>query len=254
MAQVPRPNYRQKAANFFELTLDTLYPIRLCRDHEIEGGFEELTDELGQLLSVNIEPMEPSAAEALLETWPKRLDAIRDELSKDIQAMYEGDPACESTNEVIIAYPGFYAVAAYRIAHELLLAGVPLLPRVITENAHSISGVDIHPGATIGTHLCIDHGTGIVVGETATIGNHVKIYQGVTLGALSVSGRESRGTRRHPTIEDNVVIYAQATILGGETIVGEGSIIGGNVWLTESVPPGSKLYYRPPQAQPCEPC
>ena len=159
-------------------------------------------------------------------------------------SMYEGDPAAKSESEVVRTYPGFYAIAAYRLAHELHLLGVEGIPRVITEFAHSKTGIDIHPAAKIGEHFCIDHGTGVVIGETTIIGNHVKIYQGVTLGALSVDKSDAE-KKRHPTIEDRVVIYAGATILGGETTIGHDSIIGGNVWLTQSVPPQSKIYYQP---------
>ncbi len=168
------------------------------------------------------------------------LPKIHQRLEHDVIAMYEGDPAAKSASEVVRTYPGFYAIAAYRLAHELHLLGVDGIPRVITEHAHSKTGIDIHPAAKIGEHFCIDHGTGIVIGETAVIGNHVKIYQGVTLGALSVE-KEDAEKKRHPTIEDHVVIYAGATILGGETVIGHDSIIGGNVWLTRSVPAHSKM-------------
>jgi len=165
-------------------------------------------------------------------------------LSTDISAILDGDPAAHTRFEVIRAYPGFTAIAFYRIAHALLDLETALLPRIITEWAHSITGIDIHPAAEIGEHFCIDHGTGIVVGETCTIGNYVKLYQGVTLGALSVD-KSMANTKRHPTVEDHVVIYSGATILGGETIIGNNSIIGGNVWLTRSVPPYSTVYHRP---------
>lgn len=165
-------------------------------------------------------------------------------LNTDIEAILSGDPAAHTAFEVIRAYPGFYALSFYRIAHALHIFKVPLLPRILTEYAHSKTGIDIHPAAVIGEHFCIDHGTGIVIGETATIGNHVKLYQGVTLGALSVK-KEMAFTKRHPTVEDGVVIYSGATILGGETIIGHHSIIGGNVWLTESVPAGSLVYHEP---------
>ena len=168
---------------------------------------------------------------------------IYEKLGQDIDAMYEGDPAAKSRDEVIRTYPGFYAIAAYRIAHELHSLGVLGIPRIITEHAHSKTGIDIHPGAKIGDHFCIDHGTGVVIGETSVIGDHVKIYQGVTLGALSVN-KEDASKKRHPTLEDNVVVYAGATILGGETVIGKGSVIGGNVWLTSSIPPNSKIYYQ----------
>nr|WP_246202660.1 serine O-acetyltransferase EpsC [Fulvivirga lutimaris] len=156
--------------------------------------------------------------------------------------MFKGDPAAKSKVEVIKTYPGFYAIAAHRIAHEFQKYNLTLIPRIISEHAHSHTGIDIHPCAQIGEHFCIDHGTGVVIGETTIIGDYVKIYQGVTLGALSVR-KEDAKTKRHPTIENNVIIYSGATILGGKTEVGQGSIIGGNVWLTKSVPPNSRLSY-----------
>src|SRR5690606_33083175 len=160
---------------------------------------------------------------------------------KDAEAAYQGDPAAQSLEEVIISYPGFFAVASHRIAHALLKLDIPLLPRLMAEYAHERTGIDIHPGAHIGESLFIDHGTGVVIGETTIIGKNVKVYQGVTLGALSVKKR-LQNIKRHPTIEDDVVIYANSTILGGETVVGSGSVIGGNVWLTRSVPPQSKIF------------
>lgn len=163
-------------------------------------------------------------------------------LRQDVDALYTGDPAAKSKQEVIRSYPGFYAIAAYRIAHALELLKVPIIPRSITEHAHSKTGIDIHPGATIGERFCIDHGTGVVIGETTEIGNDVKIYQGVTLGALSVE-KKLANTKRHPTIGNCVVIYAGATVLGGNTHIGSHSVIGGNVWLTQSVPAGSRVYY-----------
>ncbi|MCL5037528.1 MAG: serine acetyltransferase [Chloroflexi bacterium] len=175
----------------------------------------------------------------------KKIPGLRLMLGEDVKAHYEGDPASTSPEEIIFCYPGLRAISIFRVAHELLLLGVPILPRMLTEFAHSATGVDIHPGATIGKSFFIDHATGVVIGETTVIGDRVKIYQGVTLGALSMPrderGRLVRGTKRHPTIEDDVVIYANATILGGETVIGKGSVIGGNVWLTHSVPPGTKL-------------
>lgn len=165
-------------------------------------------------------------------------------LNQDVKAIADGDPAAVSEFEVVRTYPGFLAICFYRIAHALLVLEVPLLPRILTEFAHSQTGIDIHPGAVIGEHLYIDHGTGIVIGETCVIGNHVKLYQGVTLGALSVD-KTLADTRRHPTVEDHVIIYSGATILGGDTVIGHHSIIGGNVWLTRSVPPNSAVYHRP---------
>jgi len=180
-----------------------------------------------------------------------RLPLIREKLNGDIMAAYEGDPAAVNFDEIILSYPGLLAIAVYRAAHELYHLDVPLIPRIMTEFAHRSTGIDIHPGAHIGESFFIDHGTGVVIGETTTIGNNVRLYQGVTLGALSFkkdkNGRIVKGGKRHPTIEDNVVIYAGATILGGETVVGKNSIIGGNVWLLESVPPDTTITHQPPK-------
>jgi serine O-acetyltransferase len=170
----------------------------------------------------------------------RHLPGLRGILELDAQAAFEGDPAAKSYHEVIFCYPGMEAVTIYRIAHELLLLGVPMMPRMMTEYAHAKTGIDIHPGARIGPGLFIDHGTGVVIGETCDIGRNVKLYQGVTLGALSfprdTSGNIIRGMKRHPTLEDDVVVYANATILGGDTVVGRGAVVGSNVWLTQSVP------------------
>jgi len=176
------------------------------------------------------------------EFFDRILD-INTKLWQDARAICEGDPAAHNVDEVILAYPGFRAIAIYRFAHELFKLKVSILPRILTEYAHQETGIDIHPGATIGDSFFIDHGTGIVIGETCEIGNNVKIYQGVTLGALSVEKKLAL-TKRHPTIKDNVIIYAQAVILGGNTVIGKNSIIGGNVWLTESVPENSIVYHK----------
>lgn len=180
-----------------------------------------------------------------------RLPAIRDALVLDVQAAYDGDPAAQSLDEVILAYPGFLAVTIHRVAHELHVLGVPLMPRILSEWAHTQTGVDIHPGATIGESFFIDHATGVVVGETTEIGARVKLYQGVTLGAMShprdERGRVVRGTKRHPTVGDDVTLYANAIVLGGETTVGSDSIVGGSVFLTRSVPPGSRVAMKPPE-------
>lgn len=191
-----------------------------------------------------LQPRLPRHAEDIATDFLDALPQVYALLSSDAQATWEGDPAAASVYEVVRAYPGFYTLAMYRQAHVLRSLGVPLLPRLITEHAHSRTGIDIHPGAGIGPRCCIDHGTGLVIGETAQVGAGVKLFQGVTLGALSVR-KELAGQRRHPTIEDGVVIYAGATILGGDTVVGAGSVIGGSVWLTESVPPGSRVYHLP---------
>jgi len=181
----------------------------------------------------------------------QKLPELRSRLSRDVQAAYDGDPAAKSIDEVIFAYPAIFAITIYRFAHELNIQGIPLLPRIMTERAHSTTGIDIHPGATIGSGFFIDHGTGVVIGETTNIGHRVKLYQGVTLGALSFAmdeeGRMIRGKKRHPTIEDDVVIYAGATILGGGTVIGRGSVIGGNVWLTRSVPPHTRVIISEPE-------
>ena len=176
-----------------------------------------------------------------------RLPAVRQTLAEDVDAHFAGDPAAGSAEETIFSYPGVYAVTVQRLAHELYAMNVPLLPRTMTEHAHSRTGIDIHPGATLGRRICIDHGTGVVIGETCHIGTNVKIYQGVTLGALSpAQGQRLRGVRRHPTIEDDVTLYAGATILGGDTTIGRGSTIGGNVFLTQSVPAGTRVVAEPP--------
>ncbi len=177
----------------------------------------------------------------------KKIPELRRVLNTDVRAAYDGDPAASSIEEVVFSYPSIQAISAYRVAHELFLEGVPMIPRIITEHAHSKSGIDINPGAQIGESFFIDHGTGVVIGATAIIGKNVKLYQGVTLGALSVSRGDingRRGSKRHPTIEDDVTIYAGASIHGGETVIGQGSVVGGNVWLTKSVPPGSKIFGR----------
>lgn len=176
------------------------------------------------------------AAQALIEEIPE----IRRKVGLDVQAAFQGDPAAKSTEEVIVSYPGLEAIVVYRIARFLCVSGVPVIPRIMSEYAHGKTGIDINPGANIGESFFIDHGTGVVIGESCSIGNNVKIYQGVTLGALSVK-KELMNKKRHPTIEDNVTIYANATILGGETVIGEGSTIGGNTWVTKSVPPHTLL-------------
>jgi serine O-acetyltransferase len=174
-----------------------------------------------------------------------KIPKIREYLDTDIEALFDGDPAAESKEEVIISYPGLYAISVHRFAHELYLLRVPILPRIMSEHAHSVTGIDINPGAVIGKYFFIDHGTGIVVGETTEIGEHVKLYQGVTLGALSTrGGRKLNGRKRHPTIQDNVTIYSGASILGGDTVIGSNSVIGGNVFLTHSVPPGTRVNVR----------
>lgn len=209
----------------------------------INNEFKKLEHELVQMLN-STKACTNCNHEELSARFFDQLPGIYSVLNTDIDAIHQGDPAARTVFEVIRAYPGFYALSFYRIAHALHNLDVPLLPRILTEYAHSKTGIDIHPAARIGPHFMIDHGTGVVIGETTLIGKHVKIYQGVTLGALSINENMSR-QKRHPTIEDNVVIYSGATILGGDTLIGEGSVIGGNVWLTQSVPPGSLVYHNP---------
>lgn len=185
-------------------------------------------------------------ADGVVDAFLPRLPAIRSMLAGDTEAAFEGDPASRSFGEIVVSYPSLKALSTYRIAHELTGLGVPILPRMMSEHAHSGTGIDIHPGACIGHRLFIDHGTGIVIGETCEIGDNVRIYQGVTLGATSPRrGQSLRGVKRHPTIGDDVTIYANVTVLGGDTVIGRGSVIGGNVWLTESVPPESVVIADP---------
>lgn len=189
-------------------------------------------------------------ARQLTMAFLNKLPEIAEILNTDIEAAYNGDPAAISLEEILLSYPGFEAVSIHRLAHELYEFKIPLLPRIMSEQAHAKTGIDIHPGAKIGGHFFIDHGTGVVIGETCIIGSHVKIFQGVTLGAksfkLDENGNPIKGTKRHPDIEDNVIIYSGATILGGNTVIGHDSIIGGNVWLTQSVPPNSVVYNAAP--------
>lgn len=185
------------------------------------------------------------AAQELSVEFFKKIPGIREYVEGDLEAAYDGDPAAYYREEIILSYPGLYAISVNRIAHELFLMGVPLIPRIMTEHAHWQTGIDIHPGATIGRNFFIDHGTGIVIGETTVIGNNVKIYQGVTLGALSTrGGQKLQGKRRHPTIEDDVVIYSGASILGGETVIGHGAVIGSNAFVTKSIEPGTRVSIR----------
>lgn len=181
-------------------------------------------------------------AESITLDFMEKIPMIREVLDTDIQAFYEGDPAAYSKDEIILSYPGLFAISVYRMAHELWQLNVPMMPRIMTEYAHSKTGIDIHPGATIGKYFFIDHGTGIVIGETTIIGNHVKIYQGVTLGGISTRGGQSlKGKKRHPTIMDNVTIYSGASILGGKTVIGENVVVGGNTFITESIESGTTV-------------
>lgn len=207
----------------------------------IEERFEEIKDEFCLVL-LEIMDDKPKTL-SIVDTFTQTLPELHESLLEDANAILENDPAATSLKEVKIAYPGFYAIAVYRFANQLLKQGVELLPRLWTEYAHSKTGIDIHPGAQIGKRFFIDHGTGIVIGESCIIGDDVKLYQGVTLGALSVSKSEAN-KQRHPIIEDRVVIYSNATILGGKTTIGKDSIIGGNVWLTHSIKPNSMVFHK----------
>jgi len=231
---------------FFEDLLGLLFPefsVQNIREEEdVKSTLESLQAQLTVILSRNPH-LHAGDGEILSRDFFVGLETVFDWINQDVDAMFEGDPAARSRTEILRSYPGFYAISAYRIAHLLHQLEVTLVPRMITEYAHSRTGIDIHPGARIGQYFCIDHGTGVVIGETTVIGNHVKIYQGVTLGALSVDKADA-DVKRHPTIEDHVVIYSGATILGGKTVIGKQSVIGGNVWLTKSVLPGSKVYYQ----------
>ncbi len=228
-----------------------LFPEYLCTPSHTPA--ELLTDialRLNQQIAVALHlDASSETAQTLTIRFLERLPEVRALLQTDLEAFYDGDPAATSLDEIIIAYPGLQAILVYRIAHVLLELSVPLIPRIMTEHAHSLTGIDIHPGATIGRHFFIDHGTGIVIGETAVIGNHVKLYQGVTLGALSTrGGQQLRGKRRHPTIEDRVTIYAGASVLGGDTVIGHDAVIGGNAFVTASVAPGMRISMKNPEA------
>jgi serine O-acetyltransferase len=234
---------KRDAATFADALLGLLFPQ--LSDEPCDSA-DEVTARLAHIeshLALLLVPLVASVgASDVARDFCAALPALLDRIDRDAQAIVDGDPAAESLDEVVAAYPGFLATAMHRIAHQLCVQGVPILPRLLSEIAHGRTGIDIHPGATIGRAFCIDHGTGVVVGETAVIGDDVKLYQGVTLGALSVD-KSAAGTKRHPTIGDRVVIYANATVLGGDTVVGADSIVGGNVWLTNSVPPRSIVYH-----------
>jgi serine O-acetyltransferase len=229
-----------------EQALDLL--LKTQEEAEIRSRLELVTDGLQHLLRTVALP-ETLSRESATQTFIESLVELRSVVAEDVEAAYNGDPAAKSFAEIILSYPSIKAVTIQRVAHVLYDAGVPLLPRIMTEYAHQATGIDIHPGARIGRSFFIDHGTGVVIGETTDIGDRVKLYQGVTLGALSFDldkdGNMIRGQKRHPTIEDDVTIYAEATILGGQTIIGKGSVIGGNVWLTDSVTAGSKVIVEP---------
>jgi len=216
---------------------------------QLRAEIPALADRFARILATLALP--PGLAPGVLvNRLVQRLPAVRALAAEDVEAAFDGDPAAKSYAEIVAAYPSVWAIANYRLAHELHRLGVPLLPRIMAEHAHARTGIDVHPGAKIGRRFFIDHGTGVVIGETVEIGDRCVIYQGVTLGALAPrKGQVLRGVKRHPTLEDDVTIYAGATILGGETVIGRGSVIGGNVWLTHSVPPCSKVQIEAPRLQ-----
>ena len=237
---------RSQMIRLLELLRSILYPDVFDELEEEHTSADLETMSRQQLLEVLRRVyQEPPKYEDVADALFAKLPAIRETLETDIQAGYEGDPAATCPEEVMLAYPAFEAISVFRIAHELYRLYIPMLPRMMTEYAHSLTGIDIHPGATIGPYFFIDHGTGVVIGETTVIGEHVKLYQGVTLGAKSFAvqadGTLVKGNKRHPNIGSNVVIYAGATILGGDTYIGDNCVIGGNVWLTHSVEPGKRV-------------
>ena len=259
---------REAVINIIKRAMRILYPgyfmhsrvdnvnLQYYFGQEVMAFFEEISEQL--TLAVRHECLrynqpcthcEERGYEAAI-AFIRRMPQLRMMLAMDVRAAYQGDPAAKSYDEIIFSYPGLFAVTVYRVAHQIYEQGLPLIPRIMTEYAHSMTGIDIHPGASLGESFFIDHGTGAVIGETTKIGNRVRIYQGVTLGALSVPREEVdelRKKKRHPTIEDDVVIYSGATILGGETVIGARSVIGGNVWITESVPPDTRVYLKKPE-------
>jgi serine O-acetyltransferase len=247
-----QPDYcglREQVEHLTDLLIISLFPRhaprRMSRAESLVQAVEVLRSALSTVLPPERSP--ENVVRNLLASLPE----VQRQLKTDLEAAYLGDPAARSTDEIQICYPAFTAIASYRLAHVLYLAKVPLLPRIMTEYAHRLTGIDIHPGASIGDFFFIDHGTGVVIGETTVIGKNVKLYQGVTLGALSFpkdekTGMLMKGHKRHPNVEDNVVIYAGATILGGDTTIGHDSEIGGNVWLMESIPPFSRVYNQTP--------
>lgn len=242
---------RQRANALLETIKAALFPSlyeagAVSDTHLTALAEERLYTASEQLLSIAYDLTDPWEAESITLAFMQRVLHIRETLTTDLEAAYLGDPAARSVEEILLSYPSVEAVSTYRIAHELFVLKLPMVPRIMTEAAHAKTGIDIHPGATIGDHFFIDHGTGVVIGETCVIGNNVKLYQGVTLGAksfqLDENGNPVKGVKRHPNIEDDVVIYAGATILGGDVTVGRGSVVGGNAWITASVPPNSLVF------------
>ncbi|MEZ4802117.1 MAG: serine O-acetyltransferase EpsC [Gelidibacter sp.] len=227
----------QSVENFGDATINFLFPVRINQDGTVKTLSKRQEDLKADFLKL-LDALQFCSSDdkaTLTEDFFTSLEVVFDKLVLDAKAVLDFDPAAKSVEEIINAYPGFYATAIYRISHEMNRLKIPFIPRILSEYAHKKTGIDIHPGASIGNSFFIDHGTGIVIGETAIIGNNVKIYQGVTLGSLQVSKKDAN-TKRHPTVKDNVIIYAGATVLGGTTTIGKNSVIGGNVWLTKSVP------------------
>ncbi len=240
-----RTNKRNHLVNFRLREKTEEFTIRLF--HILFDGETSVTENIEALAELfkniygGIEDFEEEDYASIWKRFLISLPDILEQLNQDAKCIYNNDPASNSVEEVILAYPGFFAIAVYRLSHELQKHKMPLVPRMMSEYAHRLTGIDIHPGAEIGSPFFIDHGTGVVIGESAVIKNHVKVYQGVTLGALQVS-KDMKDQKRHPTVEDHVTIYAGSTILGGDTVIGAHSTIGGNVWLTSSVPPNSLVY------------
>jgi serine O-acetyltransferase len=257
-AQRPRLPARQAVVHTIDAIRRILFPgfyaeenlPAASRGYYVGTWLCELETALGRIVAKSlahggdVKDVEKKSAE-ITHTFLTQLPQLREQLRLDAEAALAGDPAAQSVEEVILTYPGFQAITVHRVAHWLWQAGVPFLPRVMSEHAHTLTGIDIHPGAEVGESFFIDHGTGVVIGETTRIGDWVKVYQGVTLGALSVE-RSQAGTKRHPTIQDRVVLYAGATVLGGHTVVGQDAVVGGNVWLTSSVEPGVTVLESPP--------
>jgi len=273
LGHVPLPNYDEVVSALDDLR-EIIYPgfrrrtglhignVRYHVGDLIDRLHDKLTTQIARALrhdervahgeNACLEDVDFEAkGQAMAIDFLERIPDLRRALAMDVKAAFDGDPACRSQDEVVFCYPGLEAITVYRLAHELHFLGVPFIPRMLTEWAHKQTGIDIHPGATIGTHFFIDHGTGVVVGETCHIGNHVKLYQGVTLGALSfptdANGNIIRNAKRHPTIEDRVVIYANATVLGGKTVIGHDSVVGSSVWLTKSVAPHTTVIIESPK-------
>lgn len=242
-AHKKQPNLRYRLKRNTETFTDLLFYTLFDIETPVADNLEKLQQQFDELVDLACWESE-KPCKKIWANYVEKLPHILESLNLDADATVNCDPASLSVEEVYMAYPGFYAISVYRLAHELYKFGFPLVPRLMTEYAHRQTGVDINPGAQIGKSFHIDHGTGVVIGETAIIKDHVKIYQGVTLGGLFVA-KYLQETKRHPTIEDNVTIYANATILGGETVIGTNSVIGGNAWITESVPPNSTVFHTP---------